>query len=137
MSESRIVFDAEALIAHLASETGEEVVEEYLDRVDEGNSVGFISPVTLTEVSYVGKTEETTQPVDIFLMWLQTVVNQVRATDCWRDAARYKGNYQVALGDAFSLATANYVDATLVAGADDDFDDITDVNIVRFRNEPA
>ena len=74
MSKSRIVFDAEALVAHLASETGEEVVEEYLDRVDKGDAVGFISPVTLTEVSYVGKTEETTHPVEVFLRWLQTVL---------------------------------------------------------------
>lgn len=137
MSErpTRIVFDTEPLVAHAASETGSEAVEEYLDRVDEGDAEGFVSPVTLTEVRCITEAVETSVQPDFFLSWLQSVVNQVKASECWRDAARYKGEHQVALGDAYSLAAANYVGGTLLVGGDDDSEGINDVEVVRFRQE--
>ncbi|XGI84207.1 PIN domain-containing protein [Halorutilales archaeon Cl-col2-1] len=135
MNNERIVFDTEPLVAQAASETGEEVVESYLDRVKEGDLEGFVSPVTLTEVKYITQRVETAIPTDVFLSWIQTLLHRVDASDCWNDAARYKEKHQVALGDAYSLATANYVDGTLLAGADDDFDTIDDVDVERFRED--
>jgi predicted nucleic acid-binding protein len=135
MSErpTRIVFDTEPLVAHAASETGAEAVGEYLDRVDVGDAEGFVSPVTLTEVRYITEAVETSVQPDVFLSWLGSVVSQVKASECWRDAARYKGEHQVALGDAYSLAVANYVGGTLLVGGDDDFDGAEDMDVVRFR----
>jgi predicted nucleic acid-binding protein len=137
MSEKsiRIVFDTEPLVAHIAAEPGAEAVEEYLDRAAAGDIKGFVSPVTLTEVLYVTERSETKMSPDTFLSWFQSHVNQVKASDCWREAARYKNEYNVALGDAYSLAAAKYVGAKLLVGADDDFDDIEDVDIVRFRDD--
>ena len=39
--------------------------------------------------------------------------------------------------DAFALATAARTDATLLVGADDDYDDVADVPVVRFRTDSA
>lgn len=136
MSKERIVFDTEPLVAHLASETGAGVVEEYLDRVDEDDAEGYISPVTLTEVRYITE-RNANEPPDVFLNWLQTITNQVSASECWENAARHKTEHQVALGDAYSLAAAKEVGATLLVGADDDFDEITDVEVERFREDAA
>lgn len=139
MSEenTRIVFDTEPLVAHIAAEPGAEAVEEYLDRAADGDIKGFVSPVTLTEVLYVAERTETKVSPDTFLSWFQSHVNQVKASDCWREAARYKNEYNVALGDAYSLAAAKYVGAKLLVGADDDFDDIDDVDTMRFREDAA
>ena len=137
MSETGIVFDTEPLVAHIAAEPGAEAVEEYLDRAADGDIKGFVSPVTLTEVLYVTERTETKMSPDTFLSWFQSHVNQVKASDCWREAARYKKEYNVALGDAYSLAAAEYVGAKLLVGADDDFDEIGDVDIVRFREDAA
>lgn len=139
MSEehTRIVFDTEPLVAHIAAEPGAEAVEGYLDRAADGGIKGFVSPVTLTEVLYVTERTETKISPDIFLSWFRSHVNQVKASNCWREAARYKNEYNVALGDAYSLAAAKYVGAELLVGADNDFDEIEDMDIVRFRDNAA
>jgi len=134
MSDDRVVFDTEPLVAYLLDEEGAERVGEYLDRVVSGDAVGFVSPVTLTEVHYISHYYGSEASPDDFLGELQASgVNQVKASACWRDAARYKREHQVALGDAYSLATAAGVDGTLLVGGDDDFDGVEDVNVVRFR----
>jgi predicted nucleic acid-binding protein len=138
MSDERVVFDTEPLVAYLLDEEGAESVGEYLDRVVEGSAVSFVSPVTLTEVHYISHYYGAQQSPDDLLGELQASgVNQVKASVCWRDAARYKREYQVALGDAYSLATAAHVDGTLLVGADDDFDGVEDVDMVRFRENSA
>lgn len=138
MSDERVVFDTEPLVAYLLDEDGAGRVGEYLDRVVGGSTVGFVSPVTLTEVHYISHYYDSDTSPDDFLGELQASgVNQIKASVCWRDAARYKREYQVALGDAYSLATASHVDGTLLVGGDDDFDGVEDVNIVRFREEAA
>jgi len=62
---------------------------------------------------------------------------QVDTEETWRHAADCKFRYSPALGDAFALGTAVHVDGTLLVGADDDFDAITDVPVVRFRADGA
>ncbi len=52
-------------------------------------------------------------------------------------AVDFKFRYSLALGDAFALATAVQVDGTLLVGAEDDYDDVTDVQIVRVRTDSA
>jgi len=48
-----------------------------------------------------------------------------------------KSRHAPALGDAFALATAERVGGTLLIGADDDYDDVEDVSLVRFRADPV
>ncbi len=63
-------------------------------------------------------------------------VEQHGPADCWVTSAALEDAYSIALGDAYALATAHEVDGTLLVGADDDFDGVTD-SIERFRDEPA
>lgn len=138
MSDDRVVFDTEPLVAYLLDEQGAERVGEYLDRVVEGSAVGFVSPVTLTEVHYVSHYYGSeTSPEDFLRELRASGVNQIKASVCWRDAARYKREHQVALGDAYSLATAAHVDGTLLVSGDDDFDGVNNVDVVRFREGAA
>ncbi len=119
-------------------EPGSDVVEAWIDRVASGEVDGYISPVTKTEVLYVGS-RAGFRPDDVRasldrLEELGVVVYDPR--ECWAIAAALKEAYTMALGDAYALATADAVDGTLLVGADDDFDDLED-DVERFRDEPA
>jgi len=54
-------------------------------------------------------------------------IRRVDTEQTWASAADFKFRYSPALGDAFALGTAAYVDGMLLVGADDDYDDVTDV----------
>ena len=133
-----IVFDAEPILAYLDDEPGSDAVEEWIDRVAGGEVDGYISPVTKTEILYVGsRIGFAPDDVRASLNRLEELGVEVRdPTDCWETAAVLKEAYSMALGDAYALATAEAVDGTLLAGADDDFDGV-DAEIERFRDEPA
>lgn len=131
--EDGIAIDAEPLIAYYWDEPGAEDVEAVLDDVEGGNIRGWINTVTCTEVRYVcgrDDPEQSRQYVSRIRDWFSVVT----AEDVWERAAAYKQEHPVALGDAFTLATAVEKDAVAFCGGDDDFDDI-DVNIRRFRDE--
>jgi predicted nucleic acid-binding protein len=128
-----IAIDAEPLIAYYWDEPGADDVEAVLDDVERGTVRGWINTVTCTEVRYVcGRDDPETsrQYVRRIRDWFRVVT----AEDVWERAAAYKQDHPVALGDAFTLATAVEKDAVAYCGADDDFDDL-DVNIWRFRDK--
>jgi predicted nucleic acid-binding protein len=137
MSET-IVFDAEPIIAYLDDEPGSDVVERWIDRVTASEIDGYISPVTKTEVLYVGVRigfEERT--VRAALARLEELgVSVYSPANCWNVAAVFKTRYDLPLGDAYALATADAVEGMLLVGADDDFEDVA-VPIERFRDDPA
>jgi hypothetical protein len=53
----------------------------------------------------------------------------------WRSAPEFKFRYLPALDDAFALGTAEHVDGMLLIGADDDYDDVSDVPMTRVRTD--
>ena len=129
-----IVFDT--LIAYLDDEPGSDVVEAWIDRVASGAVEGYMSPVTKTDVLYVGSRvgfhlEDVRASLDR-LEDLGVTVYDPR--ECWGITAAFKDT--MALGDAYALATAEAVDGTLLVGGDTDFDDLED-DVERFRDEPA
>jgi predicted nucleic acid-binding protein len=131
--EDTIVIDAEPLIAYYWDEPGADDVEVVLDEVERGNVRGWINTVTCTEVRYVcgrDDPEKSRQYVSRIRDWFSVVT----AEDVWERAAGYKLDHPIALGDAFTLATAVEKDAVAFCGADDDFDGV-DVTIRRFREE--
>lgn len=133
-----VVFDAEPLIAFALDEEGADAVEVHLDRVYDDEEEGYVSAVNLAELRYVSMrlipdSEADKNIQDILEMGLMIVV----ATEVWEQASDYKNKHNVALGDAFALGSAEYVGATLLVGADDDYDGISKVNLKRFRSEPA
>jgi len=133
----RVVFDAEPLVAYFCDEPGSDTVERYVEAV-EGPANGFISSVTLAEVHYVVRAIDGEERADAVVDVLaESGIRRVDTEETWPEAADLKFRYAPALGDAFALATASHVDGTLLVGADDDYDEVDDVEVVRFRANPA
>jgi predicted nucleic acid-binding protein len=60
---------------------------------------------------------------------------ELEAAD-WRLAAEVKADGSVSLADAYAVALAHECEATLIAGADDDFGELpVDIDLLRFRKE--
>lgn len=133
-----VVFDAEPLIAHADDEHGSEVVEEYLDAVAAEDTTGYACCVNLAEVRYTLARKYNRDIADEYLDWLSDLgVETVDIGNAWLQASEYILTYNPALGDSFALATAETVEATLLVGGDDDYDEISDIPIERFRDRPG
>ena len=134
----RVVFDAEPLIAHADDEPGSEVVEEYLDAVAVEDTIGYASYVNLAEIRYTIARKYDRDTADEYYDWLTDLgIKTVDVGETWTDASEYMLRYNPALGDSFALATAEHVDATLLVGGDDDYDDVSDIPVERFRDGSA
>jgi len=117
--------------------TGGDTVETYVDAV-EGTADGYISAINLAEVHYIVRAIDGEERADAVVDVLEeSGIRRVDTEQTWASAADFKFRYSPALGDAFALGTAAYVDGMLLVRADDDYDDVTDVPIERFREEPA
>lgn len=130
----RVVFDAEPLVAFADDEPGSETVADYLEAVVLGDSDGIVNLVNATEVRYILARKYDDDTAGTFLGWLWSVgVTSFDAEPVWEVAADYVVNHNPALGDAYALATAEQLDATLVVGGDDDYEDVKTVAVDRFR----
>lgn len=135
----RLVFDAEPLVAHASSEPGADEVDRHLDAVAAGDTAGWTSVVTRTEVRYTLARKYDMDIADYYLDRLDELGVQHAQVDepVWTGAAEFVLQHNPALGDAFALATAETLGATLLVGGDDDYDDVTRVPTVRFRDGSA
>lgn len=132
-----IVFDAEPLVAYFCNEPGSDTVEVYIEAI-EGSADGFISAVNLAEVHYIVRAIDSEERADAVVDVLEeSGIRRVDTEETWPSAADFKFRYSPALGDAFALGTAAHVDGMLLIGADNDYDEVTDISIRRFRTEPA
>lgn len=132
-----IIFDTEPLIASPCNEPGSDTVETYIDAV-EGAADGFISAINLAEFHYIVRAIDGEERADAVIDVLEeSGIRRVDTEQTWSAAADCKFRYSLALGDAFALGTAVHVGGVLLVGADDDYDDVTDVPLTRFRTEPA
>lgn len=139
---SPYVFDTEAIIAYLYNEPGHQRVAELLNQVFSGDSKGFISEMNATEIYYLiarynGEEERPTeislQQADQNLRSLARQGIQIERAG-WRIAARVKAYGRISLADAYTVSLTYEQEATLVAGADDDFTTLPiDIPILRFR----
>lgn len=134
----RVVFDAEPLVAHANDEPGSKVVDAHLTDVATGDAAGYVNHVTLTEIRYViGRMYDRTV-ADEYVEWVLDIgVDPVSSENVWQRAAEFVLDCNPALGDAYALATAKEREATLLVGADDDYDGVDGVVIERIRTEPA
>lgn len=132
-----VVFDAEPLVAYFCDEPGSDTVERYVAAV-EGAVDGYISAVNLAEVHYVVRSIDGAGRADAVIDILEeSGIRRIDTESVWRQAADFKHRHAPSLGDAFALGTAAHVDGTLLVGADDDFDAIESVSVVRYRAESA
>ena len=131
-----IVFDAEPLIAYYWDEPGSDRVDERFRAIESGDEKGLVNAVTCAEVHYVVR-EDDDELADRYLDRLGHWLRVVDAGDVWEAASLFKHRYRCALGDSFVLATALEHDCPAFVGADDCFDDVTEVEVERFRTEPV
>ncbi|EMA50060.1 hypothetical protein C448_01469 [Halococcus morrhuae DSM 1307] len=144
---SEYVFDTEAIIAYLYGEPGHETVATTLDAVFEGDAEGNLSEANASEVFYLvarfegtvddKPTKASLRDADRDLRALERRGLAIRAAP-WRLAGEIKADGDISLADANAVALAIERDATLLVGADDDFDDLPlDVDLSQFRTDPA
>lgn len=146
---TRYVFDTEALIAYFYGEPGASDVMRQLRAVENNEADGTISHATATEMVYKIARLETgdpnhTSPADEEFGVGEQDVRILRGygvtieTPSWQTVARIKGGGGISLGDSYAAALALETDATLVVGADPEFDDISaDIDVYHIREEPV
>lgn len=138
------VFDTEAIIAFLYNEPGHVWVGDLLNAVEAGEAEGFLSETNTSEVYYLvaryeGTTEDKPIPAslraaDRDIRTLQQRGVAVERAD-WRLAGEIKAGGNISLADAYGVALTADRDAILVAGGDDDFDELpVEITIERFRD---
>jgi len=142
-----VVFDAEPLVAFAFDEPGAETVEDWLDRVYDGDRAGYVATVTLAEVRYVAARKASPEQADAHIRRLRELgLSEYEVDGLWRTAAELKRRHALAVGDAYAVAAAVDLDAdedvTLLVGADDDFDAVENDPdrqhlIERFRTDAA
>jgi predicted nucleic acid-binding protein len=132
------------LFALLCEEPGHEAVAETMREVDSGAVDSFLVEVNASELLYlVARVESPGEAVTQRALRTATrEVNGLTRTGLqikrapWETVGRAKATGRIALGDAHAVALAANRDATLVVGADDDFDQLpVDVELSRFRDE--
>lgn len=139
------VFDTEAIVAFLYDEPGHEAVASILDGVFAGEHEGSLAETNAGEVFYLvarfegpdddEPTTESRRLADRDVRALDRQGLTVERAD-WRLAAEIKADGGLSFADAHAVALAHERDATLVAGGDDDFDDLpVDVHCRRFRTD--
>lgn len=136
-----VCFDTEPLLAYFWDTEGSDVVEDYFAEILQNNIDGCVSEITLCELRYwILRDDERDIMFFHFREFLEETLDltTVSSTHTWSSASDFKANYAIALGDAFSLATAQTRGTKLIVGADDDFDKIDEsiVEIERVRTDP-
>lgn len=137
------VFDTEAIVAFLYAEPGHEAVASLLSDVFDGERDGYLAEANASEVLYLvarfegdgdSPTEESLRVADRDVRALDRRGITIERAD-WRLVGEIKAHGDISLADASAVALAHSRGATLLAGADDDFDDLpVDVDVRRFRD---
>lgn len=105
--------------------------------VERGHERGYISSVTCTEIRHLLTNNADASSADEFVYRIREWCRVVDSESVWGQAARFKSNHALSLGDSFVVATAAETGATAFVGADDDFEDIAAIDIERVRTDPA
>ncbi|MFC6758037.1 MULTISPECIES: PIN domain-containing protein [Haloarcula] len=139
------VFDTEAIISFLYNERGHERVGTLLEQVSAGDVEGYLAETNASEVYYLVARFEGTPDDEPTAASLRTADRDLRtltrngltlARADWRHTGEIKADGDISLADAAAVALASERDATLLVGADDDFDSLpVDLDIERFRTD--
>ena len=86
-----VVFDAEPLVAFAFDEPGAATVEEWLDRVYDGDRAGYVATITLAEVRYIAARKASPEQADAHIRRLRELgLTEYEIDDCWRTASELK-----------------------------------------------
>lgn len=136
------VFDAEAIIAFLYDEPGHQAVARLLNEVEADDADGYLAEANASEIYYLvarfssptdTPTADSLRTADRDLRTLQRAGLTIKRSD-WRLTGEIKAHGHISLADAAAVALAHEHDATLIIGADDDFETLpVDVTRHQFR----
>lgn len=115
---TRYVLDSFAVLAFLEGESGANLVQGVLENAKRGDVEGFLSVISLGEVLYIVEREQGLAQArrtvavieDLPLHILPATQERVFA------AAHVKANYRVSYADAFVVAAAEELRATVLTG---------------------
>ncbi|WP_088882774.1 type II toxin-antitoxin system VapC family toxin [Thermococcus sp. P6] len=118
----KAVLDSYAVLAYIADEEGADRVEEYLKLSKEGKIELYMNAVNLGEVYYIIARRKNVDTADIAIALLKKEpINIVPADERLSlIAGRIKAFHRLSYADAFAVATALDLNATLLTG-DDEF----------------
>lgn len=143
------VFDTEVLVAYLYDEPGADEVRNLLTTVEAEEATGVVSHATAAEFVYTVARLETGAPNETAPgeTELEVATRDLRIlrgfglsveTPSHETVARLKAGGGLSLGDAYAGALAIEADATLVIGADPEFNSIASgLSLHRVRDDPA
>jgi predicted nucleic acid-binding protein len=114
----RYVLDSFALFAHFEDEAGGPAVRELLSQALRNEAVVYLSIINLGETAYVTERERGIPSVERMLAAIDQL--PIHVVDAGRrqtlEAAHLKADHPIAYADAFALALAVELAATLVTG---------------------
>ncbi|NIQ06707.1 MAG: type II toxin-antitoxin system VapC family toxin [Candidatus Korarchaeota archaeon] len=125
------LFDTMALITFFNDETGADFVEKALKEVEQGETEGFISALTLTELYYLYSQEE---GEDVARERVEQVRVNLQVVSIDERIALKAGEYKkksVPIADAFIAASAHSINASVMTN-DEHFKQL-DVEVVMFE----
>ena len=117
-SASRYVLDSFALLAHLGDEAGAARVRAVLRAASLGRAQIFLSAINLGELVYITERERGLVQAQIALNAVEQLPVQIlEATREWvLAAAHLKANHAISYADAFVVAAAQEMGATILTG---------------------
>jgi predicted nucleic acid-binding protein len=112
------VLDSYALLAYLQAEPGGERIRDLLREARTGKSHLFLSLINLGEISYIVARRSGDLVADVSVRDILRLPVQVADASMNRvmAAARVKAHYPVSYADAFAVALAQELKATVVTG---------------------
>ena len=128
-----VAFDTEALLIFYLDETGADNVKEWFEKTQNGEVLGYLNIVNLTEFNYILQRRhdsELAQEKERSLRAFGLEIVPVLDDELWRVAATINAEHPLSLADSFAAATAKVKKAKLVTGRDREYEGI-DVQLIR------
>lgn len=123
----RAVLDSYAILAYLADEEGADKVEEYLSLARAGKAELYMNVVNLGEIYYILTRRKGVEVANLSVVLLKEEPIKFVSVDERLSllAGRIKAFHRLSYADAFAVATAIDLKATLVTG-DEEFKAVED-----------
>ena len=118
MKKPNFVLDSFALLAYLQAEPASLKVKEVLKQVRDGDAEVFLSLINLGEIVYTVERklgEDTSREVLQDVLTLPIEIAEV-TMERVLSAAHIKGRFPISYADAFAVALAREMSATLITG---------------------
>lgn len=119
MSETpRNLLDSYAILALLNDESGAEAVADLLRQAIQRGRNLFVNEITVGEVYYIVAKHRSIDDAERVLHYLETLPLEIVSNEYEHvlDAARVKASHALSYADAFAVATAVRLQATVVTG---------------------